>query len=154
MAQHWRQELCPHSPFGLVARVSATHERDQTVAGPPQSATRSFAGSGSQTDPQPPWYNGRAWGEQCVYSSGAHCISIRMMRMCALECVCVCARARASVCMHACECLRGFVGCRCVTKCVCADVRLYACMYQRLCICVCSHVLLCICVCSCVYVCM
>ena len=40
-------------------------------------------------------------GEQCVYSSGAHCISIRMMRMCALECVCVCAgaHARASVCV-------------------------------------------------------
>jgi len=39
---------------------SATHKRDQTVAGPPQSPTRSFAGSGSQTDPQTPWYNGRA----------------------------------------------------------------------------------------------
>ena len=42
-------------------------------------------------------------GEQCVYSRGAHCISIRMMRMCALECVCVCvcagAHARASVCV-------------------------------------------------------
>ena len=50
----------PHSPFGLVARVSATHKRDQTVAGPPQSPTRSVEGSGSQTDPQPPWYNGRA----------------------------------------------------------------------------------------------
>ena len=33
-------------------------------------------------------------GEQCVYSSGAHCISIRMMRMCALDCVC--ARALTS----------------------------------------------------------
>ena len=50
-------------------------------------------------------------GEQCVYSRGAHCISIRMMRMCALECVCVCVcgRARASVCVRVCEYLRGFV---------------------------------------------
>ena len=60
MAQHWRRVLYPHSPFGLVARVSATHKRDQTVAGPPQSPPRSFEGSGSQTDPQPPWYNRRA----------------------------------------------------------------------------------------------
>jgi hypothetical protein len=60
VAQNWRRVLYPHSPFGLVARVSATHKRDQTVAGPPQSPTRSFEGSGSQTDPQPPWYNGRA----------------------------------------------------------------------------------------------
>ena len=34
----------------------------------------------------------RGGGEQFVYSSGAHCICRRMMRMCAL--VCVCARAR------------------------------------------------------------
>ena len=33
-------------------------------------------------------------GEQCVYSSGAHCICRRMMRMCALEGVCVRARSR------------------------------------------------------------
>ena len=46
--------LYAHSPFGLVARVSATHKRDQTVAGPPQSPTRSLEGSGSQTDPPPP----------------------------------------------------------------------------------------------------
>ena len=32
--------------------------------------------------------------EQCVYSSGAHCISIRMMRMCAIECECACRRRR------------------------------------------------------------
>ena len=52
-------------------------------------------------------------GEQCVYSRGAHCISIRMMRMCALECVCVCAgaHARASVCVfvNICE-VSWFVG--------------------------------------------
>ena len=45
--------LYPQYPFGLVARVSATHKRDHTVAGPPQSPTRSLEGSGSQTDPQP-----------------------------------------------------------------------------------------------------
>ena len=54
-------------------------------------------------------------GEQCVYSRGAHCISIRMMRMCALECVCasVCARApaRASVCVFVNTCaVSWFVG--------------------------------------------
>ena len=98
----------------------------------------------------------RVRGEQCVYSSGAHCISIRMMRMCALVCVCACARARASVCEHVCEYLRGFVFCRCVTKCLCvhacacANVRVYACMYQRLCMCVCAHVLVCAHVCMCV----
>ena len=27
MAQHWRRVLYPHSPFGLVARVSATNKR-------------------------------------------------------------------------------------------------------------------------------
>ena len=53
-------------------------------------------------------------GEPCVYSSGVHCISIRMMRMCALECVCVCglsAHARASVCVfvNICE-VSWFVG--------------------------------------------
>jgi hypothetical protein len=37
-------------------------------------------------------------GEQCVYRSGAHCICRRMMRMCALECVCVCARTRERLC--------------------------------------------------------
>jgi hypothetical protein len=57
----------------------------------------------------------RVRGEQRVYSSGAHCICRRMMRMCALEhvCVCVCARAlaRASVCVlvNMCEVL-WFVG--------------------------------------------
>ena len=52
-------------------------------------------------------------GEQCVYSSGAHCICRRMMRMCALEHVCVSARAhaRASVCVfvNICE-VSWFVG--------------------------------------------
>ncbi len=65
----------------------------------------------------------RVRGEQCVYSSGAHCICRRMMRMCALEhvCVCACVRAcsRASVRVRACEYVRGFVVCRCVAKCVC-----------------------------------
>ena len=95
-------------------------------------------------------------GEQCVYSRGAHCISIRMMRMCALECVCVCVcgRARASVCVRVCEYLRGFVVCRCVTKCV----RVCVCMHVRVpvCINVCVYVCMraCSCVCSCVYVCM
>ena len=98
-------------------------------------------------------------GEQCVYSSGAHCICRRMMRMCALEHVSVCARAqaRASVFVRVCEHLRGFVVCRCVTKCVCvhacacANVCVYACMYQRLCMCVCPHVLVCaqVCMCAC-----
>jgi hypothetical protein len=41
VASIWRRELYPHSPFGLVARLSATHKRAQTV-----SLT--------------PWYNGRA----------------------------------------------------------------------------------------------
>jgi len=27
----WRRVLYPHSPFGLVARLSATHKRAQTV---------------------------------------------------------------------------------------------------------------------------
>ena len=96
-------------------------------------------------------------GEQCVYSSGAHCISIRMKRVCALECVCVCgARTRASVCVRVGEYLRGVVVCRCVTKCVCvracacANVCVYACMYQHLCICVCAHALVCAHVCMCV----
>ena len=38
----WRRVLYPHSPFGLVARLSATHKRDKTVSGPPQSPTRSL----------------------------------------------------------------------------------------------------------------
>ena len=46
----------------------------------------------------------RVRGEQRVYSSGAHCISIRMMRMCALECVRVCARTRER--LRFCEYLR------------------------------------------------
>ena len=56
----WRRVLYPHSPFGLVARLSATHKRAQTVSDPPQSPTRSLEGSGSQTDPLTPWYNVRA----------------------------------------------------------------------------------------------
>ena len=107
----------------------------------------------------------RVRGEQCVYSSGAHCISIRMKRVCALECVCVCgARTRASVCVRVGEYLRGVVVCRCVTKCVCvhacacANVCVYACLYQRLCICVCvcvcvyARMFLCVLMCVCVYV--
>ena len=90
----------------------------------------------------------RVRGEQCVYSSGAHCICRRMMRTCALEHVCVCSRAhsRASVCVRVCEYLRGVVVCRCVTMCVCvhacacAKDRVYPCMYQHLCMCVCAHV--------------
>ena len=101
-------------------------------------------------------------GEQCVYSRGAHCISIRMMRMCALECVCVCAgaHARASVCVFVNICEVSWVGAvgRCVTKCVCvhacacANARVCACIYQRLCVCVyarmffvCVHVCMCVC---------
>ena len=45
----------------------------------------------------------RVGGEQCVYSSGAHCIPIRMMRMRALEGVCV--RARALTSERLCACL-------------------------------------------------
>ncbi len=41
-----------------MARLSATHKRAQTVSGPPQSPNRSLEGSGSQTDPLTPWYNG------------------------------------------------------------------------------------------------
>jgi hypothetical protein len=88
-------------------------------------------------------------GEQCVYSNGAHCISIRMMRMCALDCVCVCARSRASVYERVCEYLRGFVVCGCVTECLCvhacacANVCVYACMYPRLCMCVGAYVYVC-----------
>ena len=29
MAQHWRRVLYPHSPFGLVARVPATHSEEE-----------------------------------------------------------------------------------------------------------------------------
>ncbi len=39
----------------------------------------------------------RVRGEECVYSSGAHCICRRMMRMRALECVFVRARMRERV---------------------------------------------------------
>ena len=53
-------EYYPHSPFGLVARLSATHKRAQTVSGPPQSPTRSLEVSGSQTDLLTPWYKGLA----------------------------------------------------------------------------------------------
>jgi hypothetical protein len=56
----WWRVLYPHSPSCLVARLSATHKRAQTVSGPPQSPTRSLEVSGSQTDPMTPWYNGRA----------------------------------------------------------------------------------------------
>ena len=95
----------------------------------------------------------RVRGEPCVYSSGAHCMPMRICASVRLS-VFVCARARASVCVRVCEYLRSFVVCRCVSKCVCvhacacANVRVYACMYQRLCMCVCAHIL---CVCSCVY---
>ena len=55
----------------------------------------------------------RVRGEQCVYISGAHCICRRMMRMSALEhvCVCACAHVRASVCVfvNICE-VSWFVG--------------------------------------------
>jgi len=46
-----------------------------------------------------------------VYSSGAHYISIRMMRMCALDCVCVRAHERVtvSVFVNICE-VSWFVG--------------------------------------------
>ena len=46
----WRRVLYPHSPFGrgLVARLSATHKKAQTVFGPPQSPPRSLEGSGSK----------------------------------------------------------------------------------------------------------
>jgi hypothetical protein len=47
-------------PPGLVACLSATHKRAQTVPGPPESPTRSLEDSGSQTDLLSPWYNGRA----------------------------------------------------------------------------------------------
>ena len=91
----------------------------------------------------------RVRGEQCVYSNGAHCISIRMMRMCALDCVCARARSRASVYERVCEYLRGFVVCGCVTECLgvhacaCANVCVYACMYPRLCMCVGAYVYVC-----------
>ena len=56
MPSIWR--LYPHSPFGLVARLSATHKRAQTVSGPPQSPTCSLEVSGSQTDLLTPSYAG------------------------------------------------------------------------------------------------
>ena len=100
----------------------------------------------------------RVRGEQCVYSSGAHCICRRMMRMCALECVRARVRACASVCVRACEYLRGFVVCRCVTKCVCVcmhvRVQMFVCM--PVCINVCEWVharmFLRVFMCACVYV--
>jgi len=55
-----------------VARLSATHERAQTVSGPPQSPTRSLEVSGSQTDPLTPCYNGRAGIIPFRYSPGLH----------------------------------------------------------------------------------
>jgi len=81
----------------------------------------------------------RVRGEQCVYSSGAHCICRRMMRMCALECVWVSARAhaRAIVCVLVCEYLRGFVVCRCVVR-MCALE--HVCVYARACASVCKGV--------------
>jgi len=63
-----RRILYPHFPFGLVARLSATHKRAQTVAGPPQSLTRSLEVSGSPTDFLTPWYNGRAGTNPFQYS--------------------------------------------------------------------------------------
>ena len=100
----------------------------------------------------------RVRGEQCVYSSGAHCICRRMMRMCALECVCVRARSRASVCVRVCEYLRGLVVCRCVTKCVCVhacasgNVCVYMPVCINVCVCVYARMLLCVLMCVCVYV--
>ena len=108
-------------------------------------------------------------GEQCEYSSGAHCISIRMMRMCALECVCVCAgaHARASACVFVNICEVLWV-CRCVTKCVrvcvCMHVRVQGLVcvpvYINVCVCVyarmffvCVHVCMCVCRQPCVFMC-
>ena len=79
----------------------------------------------------------RVRGEQCVYSRGAHCICRRMMRMCALEGVCVRAHSRASVCDCVCEYLRGFVVCRCVVR-MCALE--HVCVYARACASVCKGV--------------
>ena len=79
-------------------------------------------------------------GEQCVYSSGAHCISIRMMRMCALDCVCVRARSRASDCERVCEYLRDVRVQMFVCMPVCINV--CACVYARMSLCV----LMCVCV--------
>ena len=46
--------------------------------------------------------------------------------------VCVRARTRASVCVRACEYLRGFVVCRCVASvCVCMHVRVQMFVYVR-----------------------
>ena len=94
-------------------------------------------------------------GEPCVYSRGAHCISIRMMRMCALVCVGVCAgaHARASACVFVNICEVSWFGAvgRCVTKCV----RVCVCMHVRVqvlvCMPVCINVCVCIndCVCAC-----
>ena len=66
MAQHWRRVLYLHSPFGLVARVSAEiNKRDQTVAGPPLSPTRSFEGLGSQTDRERVLFIGTPFSNLC-----------------------------------------------------------------------------------------
>jgi hypothetical protein len=74
-------------------------------------------------------------GEQCVYSSAAHCIP---MRMCALVCV----RVTKSVCV-----------CVCVRARASAIVRVYVCMYESVvCVYVCAH--MCFCVSVCVHVCM
>ncbi len=91
-----------------------------------------------------------------MYSSGAHCICRRMMRMCALECVCARVRARASVCVRVCEYLRDVVVCRCVSACVCMHVRvqMFVCMPVCIngCVCVYARMLLCFFMCVCVYV--
>ena len=58
VAQHRRRVLYPHSPFGLVAHLLATHKGAQTVSGPLPSLVL-------RTEDMWPRYN------QCIEVGGA-----------------------------------------------------------------------------------
>jgi hypothetical protein len=89
----------PPLPFGLVARLSATHKRAQTVSGPPQSPTRSLEGSGSLNPGTSSPVRERE-REKFIDNQIDDCRSVSPSVLAVIYCVLACHRRWALVAQH------------------------------------------------------
>ena len=103
---------------------------------------------------------GRIRGGSCPHKEGEVHMHVLCGYTCKLAQVCVCARARACVCVCVCVCVRACVrvcvcvrvcACACACACACVCVRVCVCLFLCLFLCVRACVRACVCVCACMH---